>query len=850
MSFPTDPTPTNRARKASGPFASVSSVAELRALCDNCLGRVAPARLAFTLILLSLITSASARAAAPARAALQSFLKTHCIDCHDADIKRGGLDLTSLPFPSSDSSSPHAAAHKQWVSVFDRVTAGEMPPADEPRPTATDLRPFLAALGPALTAQHAAHRGTVLRRLNRREYQNTLNDLLGLDLDILARLPEDGRAHGFDTVGEALNISGTQLHRYLEVAEFALNSALLVGARPVVSAGTYTLASDRNQQFIGKHWLQRPDGAIVVFNNGGFPSTQIPGFRAAAPGTYRVRITGYGYQTKDPAVFSVIAGTFNRGADQDIRGFLELPLDTPGTVELTLTLRAGDGLKLSPVGLNGPDGHSPIKDGPAKYPGEGLALQRVEVEGPLLPDWPPSGQKLLLGNVTLREVPPSNPRAKQRPDYKPTFTATSANPATDARAALRQFLPVAFRRPITDADLAPYAALFDREFAESQDYLVALRTAAVAALCAPDFLYLKEPAGRLDDHALAARLSYFLTRSAPDAELLDLAVSKKLSYPATLRAQTERLLAGPGFDRFITDFTDGWLNLREIDFTTPDKLLYPEFDELLLDSMLRETRAFVRELFTANLGLANVIASDFAMLNHRLARHYGLPPVAGLALRKTPLAPDSRRGGLLTQASILKVSANGTNTSPVIRGVWVLDRILGLPPQPPPPGVPGVEPDIRGATTLREILEKHRSTESCNSCHRTIDPPGFALESYDVIGGWRDRFRSLGTGEQVRLRVEGRNVRYRLGPPVDAAGQLATGETFSGFPAFQKLLLAREDDVARCVAEKLLTFATGRELGFSDRPELARLVAASKSRGHPTRDLLHALIQSPIFLSK
>ncbi len=850
MSFPQVLPLTRRARKASGSSASVSSVSELRALCDSCLSLAQRARLA--LVFLSLIAFSSAHAATPLTAptSLQNFLRTHCIDCHDADIKKGGLDLTSLPFPSSDSSTPNAAAHKQWVRIFDRVTAGEMPPADEPRPAATDLRPFLAALGPALTAQHAAHRGTVLRRLNRREYQNTLNDLLGLDLDILARLPEDGRAHGFDTVGEALNISGAQLQRYLEVAEFALNSALLVGTRPRVIAGNYTFDTERNRQFIGKHWLRRPGGAIVVFNNGGFPSTQLPGFRAAAPGAYRVRITGYGYQTKDPAFFSVIAGTFNRGADQDIRGWLELPLAQPGTVELTVTLRAGDGLKLGPYGLNGPDGHSPIKDGPDKYPGEGLAFQRVEVEGPLLSDWPPRGQKLLLGSVTLREVPPANPRAKQRPDYKPTYTATSANPAADARAALREFLPAAFRRPVTDADLAPYAALFDREFTESKDYLVALRTAAVAALCAPDFLYLREPAGRLDDHALAARLSYFLTRTAPDAELLALAAAQKLSAPATLRAQTDRLLAGPGFDRFITDFTDGWLNLREIEFTTPDRLLYPEFDELLLDSMLRETRAFVRELFTANLGLANVIASDFAMLNHRLARHYGLPPVAGLAPRKTPLAPGSRRGGLLTQASILKVSANGTNTSPVVRGIWVLDRILGLPPQPPPPGVPGVEPDIRGATTLREILAQHRSTESCNSCHRTIDPPGFALESYDVIGGWRDRFRSLGSGEQIRLRVEGRNVRYRLGPPVDSAGELPSGEKFADFPAFQKLLLAREDDVARGVAEKLLTFATGRELGFSDRPELARLVAASKSRGHPARELLHALIQSPIFLSK
>lgn len=788
-------------------------------------------------------TAPSARV--PGTVAPPAYLKQHCLGCHTGASAKGGLDLTKLSTDGAD-----AAAHKQWVRVYDRIAAGEMPPVGLPRPAAKETQAYLATLGGELAARHARQKGTVLRRLNRREYQNTLDELLGTHVEVMSLLPEDGRAHGFDTVGEALSISGVQMQRYMEAAEVALNAVLQVDARPKVLSERYTLESERNLGNLGKHWLKRPDGAIVVFNDGGFPTTQIPGFRAPAAGEYRVRISGYGYQIQEAPVFALISGTFNRGSDLEIRGFYELPQDKPGSVEVRLTLRAGDSLKISPLGLNGPDGHSPIKDGPENYPGEGLALQAVEVEGPLYPEWPPRGQKLLLANAKLREIPPNPPYLRNRPNYRPTYAADSADPVVDSRAALGAFLTRAFRRPVSPAEAAPYFALFDREYAESKDYLDAVRTAAIAVLCSPEFLFLREPAGTLDDYALAARLSYFLTRSAPDAELLQLAAEKRLARPEVLRAQTERLLKSGGLDRFVGDFTDGWLNLREIEFTTPDRLLYPEYDALLLDSMLRETRGFVRELVTANLPVANLVQSDFAMLNSRLARHYGLPPVTGLAVRKVALPPDSKRGGLLTQASVLKVSANGTNTSPVIRGVWVMERLLGKTPSPPPPGIPGVEPDIRGARTIRETLDKHRTLESCNGCHREIDPPGFALESYDVIGGWRDRYRSIGAGEQVRLRVEGRNVRYRLGPAVDASGQLPNGRPFQGFAEFQKLLLADQERVARCLAEKLLVFGTGRELGFSDRAEVGRVIAEAKAKGYPVRDLVHAVVQSSIFRSK
>ncbi|WP_395749020.1 DUF1592 domain-containing protein [Prosthecobacter sp.] len=793
----------------------------------------------FGFLVLSLFSSAAV-AAAPE---FQPFLEQHCMDCHDGEVKKGGLDLSSLPTDGKD-----AAALKKWVRVFDRVAAGEMPPPKKKQqPSADAVQDFMASLGADLSTKYNARKGTVLRRLNRNEYQNTINDLLGVSVNVTDALPEDGRAQGFDNIGEALSISGIQMLRYMEAAELALNAAFSLETRPEKKTQSATLESDRNKENLGKQWLKRDDGAIVVFNDGGYPSTVIPNLRSKAAGMYKVRVTGYGYQIEEPVVFALLTGSFNfRNADTRTRSFHELPVGKAGTVEITLHMPQNHGIWISAQGLNGPDGHSAVKDGPDKYPGEGMALQSVELEGPFITEWPPRAQTLLLGDAKLKELPPEKPWMKGKYNYKPTYTAECADPVATSRKTLPSFLAAAFRRPVSAAEAEPYFKLFDAEWSESHDYLIAIRTAAIGALCSPDFLYLKEPDGKLNDAQLATRLGYFLTRSAPDAELL----AAHVSQPEVMRAQTERLLKSDRLERFIADFTDGWLNLREIEFTTPDKQLYPEYDSLLLDSMLRETRGFIAELVRSNLSVSNLIQSDFAMLNSRLARHYGIAGVSGLEMRKVKIPDGSHRGGVLTQASVLKVSANGTNTSPVVRGIFVMDRLLGMEPPPPPPGVPGVEPDIRGATTLRELLDKHRNMESCNGCHRVIDPPGFALESYDVIGGWRDRFRSIDKGEQVNLKVDGRRVRYRLGPPVDAAGELSTGAKFAGMEEFQKILLSDQDRVARCIAEKILTFATGRAMGFADRGEIDKIVTQSKARGHGMRDLILAVVQSGIFRSK
>ena len=266
--------------------------------------------------------------------------------------------------------------------------------------------------------------------------------------------------------------------------------------------------------------------------------------------------------------------------------------------------------------------------------------------------------------------------------------------------------------------------------------------------------------------------------------------------------------------------------------------------------MLAETRLFMRELISQNLPVRNIVKSEFAMLNNRLAQHYGIPNVEGPQLRRVTLQPDSVRGGLLSQASCLKVSANGTNTSPVVRGVWVMQRISGQNPPSPPPGISGVEPDIRGAKTLRELLDKHRNSDNCRSCHQMIDPPGFALESFNPIGGWRERFRSLGEGERLNLEVQGRRVRYRIGPAVDATGQLPDGRSFDGFRAFRDLLAKDQDALARALATKLLTFATGREMGFSDRDLIEQIVRESRAKGHGVQTLIELVATSEIFLQK
>jgi len=338
----------------------------------------------------------------------------------------------------------------------------------------------------------------------------------------------------------------------------------------------------------------------------------------------------------------------------------------------------------------------------------------------------------------------------------------------------------------------------------------------------------------------------------PDEVLSALAANNELREPKKLRDQVERLLTDAKAERFVDDFLDQWLDLRDINKTTPDSVLYPEFSTILRDAMLGESRAYFRELLSKDLGIAFVVQSDFAMLNQRLAQLYGIPGIAGSAFRRVALPPDAQRGGFLTHASILKVTANGTTTTPVKRGAWVQSKILGQPPEPPPPNVPAVEPDVRGATTIREQLDKHRSNAACASCHAEIDPPGFALESYDVIGGWRQRYRSLDQGEPVtdRFAIFGQPVAYRHGPAVDPSGELPSGPAFADIEQFKKLLLEDERQLARNFVEQLLVYATGESAGYADRAAVEQILDRARPSRYGLRTLVHEVVQSPLFQNK
>ena len=308
----------------------------------------------------------------------------------------------------------------------------------------------------------------------------------------------------------------------------------------------------------------------------------------------------------------------------------------------------------------------------------------------------------------------------------------------------------------------------------------------------------------------------------------------------------------PKSKRFISDFTGQWLDLRKVHDTSPDRYLFPEYfsDNLVVDSAVAETEATFAEMLRENLPAKTIVDSDFVMINERLAELYGIDGVKGKDIRRVALPQDSPYGGLLTQCSVMKVTANGLTTSPVLRGVWVMDRILGMPPSPPPPGAGSIEPDTRGATTVRELLAKHSRSETCASCHKSIDPPGFALENFDVMGKWRDHYRSMGEGEELDLVVALRDVKYRRGLPVDASGVTEDGHAFDDIHEFRQFLVAQDEQLARNLTERFLTFATGAGVSFADRDVVESILRETKEDGYPIRTLLQQVILSKTFRSK
>jgi hypothetical protein len=849
------------------------------------------------------------------------FFERYCHDCHDSDTRKGGLDLTGL--------EPGSGNAELWIKIHDAVESGEMPPKKKKRPDPDAKAAFLAEVDARLTAGLGSGKeGRVrMRRMTRREFENTLRDLLDLPaLDIAGLLPADGRVAGYDKIGGGLDLSPGHLAGYQEAVEKALDAAIATRSTPppvfhkrIYPAGLFKFGGNLLQGQFVLLKDKAPDPAFPV--RGGFEdktghvghegpdleerrrllkegkvseslsavgllNPNLAGYEAAMnvspiyAGNYRLKISVWGFHWDKgsplpcAAPQAAVLRAHEEGKQQEGGRLLHVfsaPSMQSNEVEFTAWLREHESIVFDPVSVpwNGLR-VGQIAGRAAKHVGPGVALDWFEIEGPLNAEWPPRSHKQLFGDLPVAVLPAGGDAIPPRRDavrsiggYLPNIhadipaqdrkppleTVQSAHPEADARRLLSSFLPKAFRRQVAPRELEPYVFLLKSRIKANDCFEDAMRRVYVAVLTSPEFLFHPADAGEgrglftdKEAYTLASRLSYWLWNGPPDDELLARARDESLRRPEVLRAQIERLLSDGRSERFVEDFTDQWLELSRLEETTPDPRLYPEYRFLLHQGMAAETRAFVRTLLEENLPVRALVKPGFAMLTQRLAEHYALPEVHGAEVRKVLLQEGSARGGLLGQAAIHKLTANGTTTSPVKRGVWVMDRLLNAPAPPPPPGVSQIDPDTRGATTVREQLDRHRSDANCAACHAKIDPPGFALEAFDPIGGLRARYRSNGAGEEPPEKGSTPwRVQYKLGPKVDASGELADGRAFEGIHALVDLLAADEERLATAFVAHLSRYATGTDVGYGDRAEIRRIVAGARAEGYRVRSLVHAL---------
>ena len=546
----------------------------------------------------------------------------------------------------------------------------------------------------------------------------------------------------------------------------------------------------------------------------------------------------------------------------------------------------------------------------------GVAFQWVEVEGPLYDDNTTAGYRHMFSDLSLRQVEgdgtgvlietvdaspasatgrgrggrgqregganftPAVPPAQPSLAYQATMAAralpngglgagglgnvsrlkatkvevASANPKQDAERLLRGFMARGYRRPVQEADVQLFLKLINNRLDAGLGFAGAMLSGYTAVLSSPEFVFVDDQPGRLDNHALATRLALFLWNSEPDAALRQRAARGELVRSEVLKAETARMLADPKAQRFVNAFLDYWLEVRRMEETTPSTSLYNDYylDDSLVEASLAEPRLFFTELLQRNLPARYIVDSDFTYLNGRLAQHYGIEGVHGYAMRRQALPKNSVRGGMMTQAIVLKVTANGTTTSPVLRGKWIMERVIGFDMPLPPAAVPAVEPDIRGAVTIRQQLDKHRADESCAMCHRKIDPPGFALESFDVMGAWRDRYRaeSKDATPVLGFGKNGWPYTFHYALPVDPSGELPGGRAFKDIREFKQLLLQDEPQIARNFVRQLSVYATGAPVRFSDRPKIEEILQQARGSEYGVRSLIDELVQSDLFRSK
>jgi hypothetical protein len=803
-----------------------------------------PALRRFVMIFVFIACGAlSSQADDPGRETLQRFLTTYCIRCHGSETQKADRRFDQL---SSDALSADDAELQQ--EILDQLNLAVMPPEDEKQPSATELKEIVSHLTDSLARAREAAREdagkVVLRRLNRVEYRNTIRDLFQLkmvDFDPTATFPTDDSTDGFDNVGEGLVTSDYLLRNYLEAARKVAEKAVRPGPRPErfherlageeIGGARVGFGDDAARLFIK---FRQPLSLARLDKRNGVP----------ADGEYVIRFTARAYQRKSrykdedlrydsdqPMRLSISIDSRELGPTAHrVIGEYEIPDDRIIEIEHRVWLERGFTVHLH--WANGPNGSFkrimrkvlpkytddaiyPLRNPPEMYIGSGpeLHVYSVEFDGPNYQQWPPAGFARFFPD------PPRKPNA----DY--------------LDECLIRVAGAAFRRPVSKEELEPYLKLSRQYLADNRDFWAAAKYGVRAILTSPNFLYLAEstPAessGRtVTQHELATRLSYFLWSSMPDDQLRSAADSGKLNDPGVLRSHVERMLRDQRSEALTENFVGQWLDLRKLGDMPPD----PEqnrsyYEDDLETAMRQETRLFFRHVLDGNRSILEFVDSDYTFLNSALARHYQIPGVTQDAFRKVSLSPEDHRGGLLGHGSILTATSNGVETQPVIRGIWVLENLLGTPPNPPPPDVDPIEPDTRGVSTFRQLMEKHRDNPTCYECHRKIDPIGLSMENFDHVGVWRDR--------------------YNKQLSIDSSGELPDGTVIPGPDGIKTFLLDRPEQFARCLTEKLFIYALGRRLSFTDRDDIDHIVDSAPQNMYGLRELIQQVVASEAFHTK
>ena len=787
-----------------------------------------------------------ATGAAEARA----LLNRYCVSCHNARTRTAGLALDTLDVAEVRTDAA------TWEHVIRRLRANAMPPVGRPRPAAGTARAFVEWLETELDRAGRAHPDPgrpAVHRLNRAEYANAIRDIFGLEIDVNALLPADDEQHGFDNIADVLSVSPTLIERYLAAARRI--SQLVVGDTSVRAvAEVYPV-----------HGAVDQDGAVsdaLPFGSRGGVAVE---HHFPVDGEYVIRISlrkqEYGYvrglgrpHELDVRVDGDRVGGFTVGRDWEMgqrppmgyAGKFEDLYDSSSFPDWELyALHADEGLEV----------RTPVTAGRRVV---GLSFQRRSAlpEG-ILP-LPVDRSSYSFGQNELQEGYPGVSEVQIIGPYHPSGAAAlpSRNRlfscATDggedacASEILSRLARRAYRRPAAAADVEALLPFY-RDGHTEGGFDAGIQAAVERLLVDPEFLFRIEtdppdaaPGApyRIGDLELASRLSFFLWSSIPDDELLDVAAAGRLREPAELERQVERMLADPRSSALVENFAGQWLQLRKLRNATPDTATYTAFDENLREAMWRETQLFLENELREDRPIVNALRADYTFLNERLARHYGIPDVHGVQFRRVEY-PDETRGGLLGHASLLTITSYANRTSPVVRGVWLLENILGTPPSPAPPDVPSL-PSAAGEggspRSVRERLEQHRTNVVCASCHNTIDPLGFALEEFDAIGRWR--------------ATNGGGTPFDTGIPIDASGTLIDGTRLHGLAGLRNVILAREDQFVETVTEKLLTYALGRTLEAHDMPTVRQIARQTAPADLTWSALVTSVVKSTPFLMR